>query len=678
VQDPLLTPFVHRNLRLRNRIVSTSHEPAYSEDGMPKDRYRAYHVEKAKGGVGLTMIGGSAMVGRDTAQAFGNLTLGHDEAVPWLRQLTDEVHDHDTAVMIQLTHLGHRTSNYAGDWIPAVSASAVREPAHRAFARAAEEWDLDRICDDFVSATQRCVEAGLDGVELMAYGHFLDSFWTPFWNQREDEYNGELEDRLRYPLRVVRAVREALGPDRTLGIRMSFDEQRQGGLGVEEALAIAGKVTEAGVDLISIIRGSIETNAAMGMMIPPMGTPSAPHLDFAGRVRAEVGVPVMHAGRIADVATARHAINDGLLDLVGMTRALMADPHLPKKLASGAEDSIRPCVGAATCIDGIYVSGAAFCAHNASTGRELEIPHVVPTSPQRRNAVVVGAGPAGLEAARVLAERGHGVVVYEAAGGPGGQLALAAHSAPRRRDLIGIVEWRRDELKRLGVTVHYDHYVAAEDVRDADIDLVIVATGGLPTTPAGLVGAELVTDTWDVLSGAARISGDVLVYDDHGGNAALDAAERLAGAGSTVEVVSPERGMSPDVGAVTLSEYTKALAGLDVRMTVLRRLLAVRRSTDGRLECVLGVDLSDVTETRIVDAVVVEHGTAPAQELYDELVPLSSNGGAVDYDALLAGTEQRAERNADGRFKLYRIGDAVASRNVPAAILDAARLCQTL
>lgn len=678
MQDPLLTPFVHRNLRLRNRIVSTSHEPAYSEDGLAKDRYRAYHVEKAKGGVGLTMIGGSAMVGRDTAQAFGNLALGRDEAVPWLRRLSDEVHDYDTAVMIQLTHLGHRTSNYAGDWIPAVSASAVREPAHRAFARSAEEWDLDRICDDFVSAAQRCVAAGLDGVELMAYGHFLDSFWTPFWNHREDEYNGDLEDRLRYPLRVVRAVRDALGPDRTLGIRMSFDEQRQGGLGFEEAVAIAGHVAGAGVDLISIIRGSVETNAAMGRMIPPMGTPSAPHLEFAGRVRAEVGVPVMHAGRIADVATARHAINDGLLDLVGMTRALMADPHLPRKLASGAEDSIRPCVGAATCIDGIYTSGSAYCAHNASTGRELDIPHVVPTADRRRNAMVVGAGPAGLEAARVLAERGHGVVVYEAGTGPGGQLALVAHSAPRRRDLIGIVEWRRDELKRLGVTIHYDHYVTAEEVRDAEVDIVVVATGGLPNTPAGLIGAELVTDTWDVLSGTTRVSGDVLVYDDHGGNAALDAAEHLARSASSVELVTPERGLSPEVGSVTLSEYTKVLGRLGVRATILRRLLAVRRSPDGRLECVLGVDASDVTETRVVDAVVVEHGTAPAQELYDDLVPLSTNAGAVDYDALLAGGEQHVLRNPEGRFRLYRIGDAVASRNVPAAVLDAARLCQTL
>ena len=143
--DPLMTPFTMKSLTLRNRIVSTSHEPAYGEDGLPKDRYRAYHVEKARGGAGLTMIGGSALVSRGSSPAFGNLQLWKDESVPWLQRLADEVHEHGTAVMIQLTHLGHRTSATAHDWLPAVSASAVREPAHRAFAKQAESWDLEQI-----------------------------------------------------------------------------------------------------------------------------------------------------------------------------------------------------------------------------------------------------------------------------------------------------------------------------------------------------------------------------------------------------------------------------------------------------------------------------------------------------------------------------------------------------
>lgn len=403
--DPLLSPFRLKHLTLRNRIVSTSHEPAYSEDGLPTARYRAYHVAKARGGVGLSMIGGSALVSRDSAPAFGNLQLWKEEAEPLLTRLTREVHDEGAAVMIQLSHLGHRTSNYTDEWLPAISASAVREPAHRAFTKAAEEWDLERVQQDFVTAALMCQRAGLDGVELMAYGQFLDAFWTPYWNHREDEYGGSHENRMRYPLRVIRAIRQAVGPDFVLGARMSLDEDREGGLSTPEALQVAREVTDAGVDIISLIKGSLHSDAALARVIPPMATPAAPHLEFAGRMKEQLSVPVMHAARIADVATARYAVAEGLLDLVGMTRALLADPDLPRKVATGQTDRIRPCVGASMCIDGIYQSGAAYCIHNPSTGRELDLPHEVRPAATRRRVAVVGGGPAGLEAARVLGRR---------------------------------------------------------------------------------------------------------------------------------------------------------------------------------------------------------------------------------------------------------------------------------
>lgn len=676
--DPLLQPFRLKNMTLRNRVVSTSHEPSYTEDGMPKRRYRLYHEEKAKGGISLTMMGGSAVVAPDSPSAFGNLHVYKDEIVPWLSELAYGVHENGAAVMCQITHLGRRTSNYDGDWLPVVYPSAIREPAHRSFPKVAEEWDMDRIVKAYADATARCRAAGLDGIELEAYTHLLDAFWSPLTNHRDDEYGmGSMEDRLRFPLRVIRAVREAAGPDFAVGIRMSLDEDLPGGLQYEDGIEIAKRLVPEGIDFISVIKGYMASDEALSRVIPPMGTPVAPHLSFAGQVKKELGIPVMHASRINDVATARHAIRDGLLDLVGMTRAHIADPHIVAKIQAGEEDRIRPCVGATYCLDEIYQNRDAKCVHNPSTGREDRLPHRVDkASGPARTAVVIGAGPAGLEAARVLGERGHRVVVFEASDLPGGQVRIAS-SSPRRRDLISIIEWRLDECKLLGVDIRTNRYVDTDEVLAENPDIVVVATGGVPNTEFLTEGTNLVTDGWDVLCGAVHPRGEVMLYDDNGSHPGLDAAEVLARSGVDLEFVTPERTLAPDVGGVNYPGYFKVFAEHDVRVTLNERLTGVRRK-DGRLEVDLYNEYAHATRQRMVDHVVVEHGTLPSDELYFGLVPGSTNLGEVDQQALLNLQPQTVMRNAEGGYQLFRIGDAVASRNIHAAIYDAFRLCLVL
>lgn len=672
--DPLLQPFQLKHLTLKNRVMSTSHEPAYAEDGMPKERYRLYHAEKAKGGMALTMTAGSALVSRDSPAAFGNLEAYRDEIVPWLRELVDDCHAHDCKVMIQLTHLGRRTSWNRGEWLPVLSPSAVREPAHRAFPKIAEDWDLDRIVADYASAAQRMKDAGLDGIEFEAYGHLLDAFWSPATNSRDDEHGGSLDNRLRFTHRVLDAVRGSVGPDFIVGIRMVADEDFAAGLSREEGVAIAQRLAGSGkIDFLNIIRGHIDTDAALADVIPIQGMRASPHLDFAGEVRATTKFPVFHAARIADVATARHAIAEGKLDMVGMTRAHIADPHIVAKVMAGEEHRIRPCVGATYCLDRIYEGGGALCIHNAATGREAQIPHIISRSegPAKR-CVVVGAGPAGLEMARVLAERGHDVTVLEASPQPGGQIRLAVEN-PRRREMIGVIDWRVAELERLGVEIRTNVYAEESDVLAFDPQVVVIATGGLPQNPPLAAGDELVTSSWDLLSGAAKPAETVLVCDDNGGHQGMGAAELAANAGSQVELVSPERFFAPEMGGLNHVPYMRAFQEKGVRVTLNTRVTAVRRDGN-KLLATLGSDYSgSYSEERRVDQVVVEHGTAPLDELYFALKPVSSNLGAIDYERLVSGGEIFPQTNPDGRFILVRVGDAVQSRNIHAAIYDGIR-----
>lgn len=690
--DPLLQPYQLKHLTLRNRIISTAHEPAYSENGMPGERYRLYHAEKAKGGIALTMTAGSAVVSEDSPQAFGNLHAYKDEIVPHLRTLSDAVKSQGAAVMMQITHLGRRTNWNKGDWLPVLAPSPIREPAHRAFPKKAEHWDIDRIVADYADAAERMQAGGLDGIELEAYGHLMDQFWSPATNKRDDAYGGDLDGRLRFTTRILDAIRARVGSEFIVGIRMVADEDWEAGLSREDGVEIARRFIASGqVDFLNLIRGHLETDAALGKVIPIQGTPAAPHIDFCGELRATVAelpppaghahpVAILHAARINDVATARHAVAEGKLDLVGMTRAHIAEPHIAHKIAEGREDEIRPCVGATYCLDRIYEGHEALCIHNPATGREATMPQVITRARNGsagRKAVVVGAGPAGLEAARVLSARGHDVTLFEAADDPGGQVRLAAR-VKRRAELIGIVDWRQAMCERQGVVLRFNTYAEAQDVMAESPDLIIVATGGLPNTEILNAGDDLVVSGWDILSGDVKPGERVLVYDDNAAHPGLAAAEACLDAGAaSVEIVTPERYFAADIGGLNHAKYAERFADTGTRLTINSRVVSVARSGN-HLVATLGSDYSDRTEEREVDTVVVEHGTLPLDELYFELKPGSKNGGAVDYKALKVGRPQTLSSNPDGAYQLFRIGDAISSRNIHAAIYDALRLCKDL
>ena len=675
--DPLLQPYQLKHLTLRNRILITSHEPAYPEDGMPKDRYRAYHVERAKAGVALTMTAGSASVSRDSPPVFNNILAWKDEVVGHMKKLADECHDEGCAVMIQLTHLGRRTRWDKGDWLPVVSPGYEREPAHRAFPKKMEDWDIARIIEDYGDAAERMKAAGLDGIELEAYGHLMDQFFSPLTNDLDAPYGGDLDNRMRFAFDVLREIRRRCGEEFLVGVRYSGDECLPGGFGKAEGLAMSQKLKDSGlVDFLNVVRGHIDTDAGLTDVIPIQGMRNAPHLDFAGEIRAATNFPTFHAAKIPDVATARHAIASGKLDMVGMTRAHMADPHLVRKIVEGREDDIRPCVGANYCLDRIYQGGMALCLHNPSTGREIEMPHAIEKAPEARRVTVVGAGPAGLEAARVAAERGHIVTVLEAADQPGGQIRLTARQE-RRREMISIVAWRFEQCEKLGVSFRFNTFAEMHDVLTTEPDEVIVATGGLPHTEVLDAGNELVVSAWDILSGDVAPGRTVLVYDDAGDHAGLMAADMIAETGASVEIVTPDRSFAPEVMAMNLVPYMRNLQKRDTTFTVTWRLAEVQREGNG-LRAVLGSDYGAFSRERQVDQVVVNHGTRPLDELYFELKPLSRNLGEVDYEALSTGGVQAIEANPEGRFRLYRIGDAVASRNTHAAIYDGLRLARGL
>ena len=671
--DALLKPLRIKGVTLRNRVMSTGHNPGFAVDGMPAERYQLYHAEKARGGLALTTFGGSSGVARESL-SFNQVDLSTDRVLPYLKEFADRVHAEGAALFCQFTHLGRRGRWDMRDWLPLVAPSHLMEEQHHHYAKEMEDHDFVRVTRDFVAAAARLKQGGLDGGELIIAAHqLLDSFLSPLTNTRTDQYGGSLENRLRFPLHVFTEIREAVGDDWVFGLRIAGDELLRGGLDQSECMKVIAAFANSGlIDFVNVYQGNGFSWRALQSMLPDMSYDSAHFLYLASAVKAEVDIPVFHASAIRDVATANAAVAEGHVDMVAMTRAHIADPHLVRKLIEGRADDIRQCVGANYCVDR---ADGAICIQNASTGREKKMPHVVGKAAAARKLVVVGGGPGGLEAARVAALRGHRVVLFEAAEQLGGQIRLARKLA-WRESIGGISRWLEMQVRKLGVDIRTGRPATVDDVLGEGPDAVVVATGGTPMR-LPIAGASHAVSSWDILSGQVEPGENAIVYDVTGSHQGATVADYMAERGSTVEWVTPDQMVGAEIGALARVHFMKRLHRAGVAMTP-SHSLAELYPEGNALVAVLQEGHTDRQEEREVTQVVYELGTKPADELYFALKPFSSNLGELDYDAFADIQEQTVRTNAEGAFQLFRIGDAMLSRNIHAAIYDGSRIARPL
>ena len=512
-------------------------------------------------------------------------------------------------------------------------------------------------------------------MELLAAAHqLIDSFLSPTTNRRVDDYGGSLENRARFPLEVLSEIRSRVGTDFVVGLRMSGDEMQDTGMSARECLAAAQLFAESGlVDYLSIYQGTGDTIPDLATMLPDMTVPSAAFLHLASAVKAHVNIPVFHASAIRDISAAVRAVAEGHVDAVAMTRGHIADPHIVAKLRDGRPEDIRQCVGANYCID--FGGRSGMCIYNPATGRERTQPHVLPRSDERRRVVIAGGGPGGLEAARTALERGHDVVLCEAAAELGGQLILASR-VPQRERLAGIVRWLESQVRRGGAEIRLERAASAASILNEDADVVFVATGGRPIAPE-FEGSELCDSAWDLISGRTTPHERVLVYDETGLPAAMGCADLLSRTSASVELACADRMPGEEVGATLHVAYYRNLIRNRVALTPNVRLSGACTDGNELVARLTNLYTGDEIERR-VDQIVYDIGTCPTTKIYDDLLQHSRNLGEVDHEALLAGSRQRVETNPEGEFLLYRIGDALVARNVHAAIYDAARIVKAL
>ena len=609
----LLSPFSIGPARVRNRVVSTSHQTGLVHEHLPTEDLLAYHQARARGGVGAIFIEATAVhpTGLLTAHTLGGYLPA---IVPAYRRLSEAVHDEGARLFVQLFH-GGREQISSSPKAPAVAPSAVPSLRFKSEPRALSASEIAELIEGYATAASHAAEGGVDGVEVsMAHGYLPAQFFSALSNRREDGYG--LTARTRFAVEVMSAIREATDGRIAVGARLSADELVPGGLGPDDAAEVASELRDAGlVDFISLALGHSAFPAASTWIAPPPPAELDAIADPAGAVREAVrDLTLIATTRVLDLGHADRMISDGVCDLVGLTRAHIADPELIAKTTTGRAEEVIECVGCNQACIGHYHAGVPIgCAVNPRTGRERTLPRSTPRAPGRR-LLVIGAGPAGAAAALEAAAAGDAVTLVEREADIGGQLRLAG-LAPAHREVWE--RYARSTLARLGAAA-----VAVELGTEADaemasqFDVVVLAAGARPYRPPlpHTAGCALV-DAWDAIRAPTEIAGPVLVADWGGGWDGLDAAERLAGVSDEVALAC-----AAPVPGETVHQYQRNLylARLDelgiamlhhTELAVQRDELILRHVFSGR-----SYPLPDWVAT-----VVLAQGRVPADELWPEL-----------------------------------------------------------
>jgi len=531
----LFSPFAFAGLEARNRIVMAPMGTGLPDtDGMSNERTLAYYRRRAEGGVGMMTLEAS-LVSPDAHGVGPELRLHGREFLPGLTRLVDGLRPFGIPVGIQLWHPGRQT--LLGE---PVGPSAVPLSSRTPVPRALTVEDIHDYVGWYALSAEIAREAGFDYVEVHGAHCYLPcEFISPLSNLRDDEYGGPLEKRARFPLEIVRAIRERCGADYPISYRISGEEGAEGGFTLDDSIQVCRWLEEAGVDTISVSAGNWY---ALHLTIGPMFLPRGYLLHLARAIRAAVSVPVMAAGRLDDPDLAEAALERGDADLIGIGRALIADPDWPRKLLAGERRSIRPCIACNACVDLVARAEEARCAVNPEVGNELDWA-VVPAGEPRR-VMVVGGGPAGMEAARIARLRGHDVSIWDREVELGGKLDVASR-APSKQTVLDFRDYQARVIEELGVDVHTGADVTVETVEAEDPDVVIVSVGADPLIPPipGVEGPN-VLDAQEILHGRVEVSPGERVVVVGGSATGCETAEWLLAAGAHATIVE----MLPTIG----------------------------------------------------------------------------------------------------------------------------------